>query len=53
MKDKDTKQIKFDLGLCADVLMSIFLAMFISEVLGIIYFCASLVIEIINYIIKK
>jgi hypothetical protein len=53
MKDKDIKQIKFDLGLCADVLMSIFLSMFISKLLGIIYFCASLVIEIINYIIKK
>lgn len=53
MKDKDIKQIKFNLGLCADVLMSTFLAMFISELLGIIYFCAGLVIEIINYIIKK
>lgn len=53
MKDKDIKQIKFDLGLCADVLMSIFLAMFISEVLGIIYFCASIVIETIIYVIKK
>lgn len=53
MKDKDIKQIKFDLGLCADTLMSIFLAMFISEVLGIIYFCASIVIETITYVIKK
>lgn len=53
MKDKDIKQIKFDLGLCADVLMSTFLAMFISEVLGIIYFCASIVIETITYVIKK
>lgn len=53
MKDKDIKQIKFDLGLCADILMSIFLVMFISEVLGIIYFFASLVVEIIIYIIEK
>ena len=38
MKEKDIKQIKFDLGLCADMLMSMFLSMFISELLGIIYF---------------
>ena len=53
MKDKDIKQIKFDLGLCADVLTSIFLAMFISKVLGIIYFCASIAIETITYEMKK
>ena len=53
MNDKDIREIKFDLGLCADVLMSIFLAMFISELLGIIYFCSSLIIETITYVIKK
>ena len=53
MKEKDIEQIKFDLGLCADTLMSIFLVLFISEVLGIIYFFASLIIEIITYVIKK
>lgn len=53
MNDKDIRQIKFDLGLCADVLMSIFLAMFISELLGIIYFYSSLIIETITYVIKK
>ena len=53
MNDKDIRQIKFDLGLCADVLMSIFLAMFINELLGIIYFCASIVVETITYVIKK
>lgn len=52
MKNKDIEQIKFYLELCVYTLMSTFLAMFISEVVGEIYYCASLIIATIIYVKK-
>lgn len=49
MNKKDTLQIKFDLGLCTDTLMSMFFYFCINHKLGIIYFVLSLIVETILY----
>lgn len=51
MKEKDIEQIKFDLGLCADTLMSLFIGLFVSKFIGMMYFCLSIVVETIRYAI--
>lgn len=53
MKEKDIEQIKFDLGLCADSLMALCIGLFISEILGLIYFAVSVVIESFVFIKKN
>lgn len=53
MKEKDIEQIKFDLGLCADVLMALFISLFINKIVGIIYFCLSIIVETIILVKKK
>lgn len=53
MKEKDIEQIKFDLGLCADVLMALFISLFINKIVGIIYFCLSIIVETIMLLKKK
>lgn len=50
MRKKDIEQIKFDLGLCTDILMALFIGLFINKIIGIIYFCLSLVIELVIYV---
>lgn len=53
MKEKDIEQIKFDLGLCADVLMALFISLFINKIVGIIYFCFSIIVETIIFAKKN
>lgn len=53
MKEKDIEQIKFDLGLCADVLMALFISLFINKIVGIIYFCLSITVETIMFAKKN
>ena len=50
MNKKDINQIKLDLGLCADSLISIFLGIFIHKLIGIIYFLISLIANVYNYV---
>lgn len=52
MNKKDILQIKYDLGLCADTLMSMFMYS-INETLGVIYFVLSIVIETVSFIRKS
>ena len=53
MKEKDIEQIKFDLGLCADSLMALFIGLFVSEIVGLIYFAVSIITETFVFIKKN
>lgn len=53
MKKRDIEQIKFDLGLCTDVLMALFISLFINKIFGIIYFCLSITVETIIFAKKN
>lgn len=49
MNKKDISELKLDLGICADCLISIFLGIFIHNILGIIWFAISIAVNIYNY----
>lgn len=47
------EQIKFDLGLCTDTLIAIFVSNNINKTLGLIWFVMGLVTPVISFIFKK
>lgn len=53
MKEKDIEDIKFDLGLCTDTLISLFLGLFINEIFGIFYFTISIFVDTFVFVMKK
>lgn len=52
MNKNDILQIKTDLGICTDVLISNFICNFINKDFGIIFFCFCIVFETLCYFKK-